>query len=338
MSTEQIASLAQNQVDNITKQTETSTTHMRQLQDAIRMADQTKSETLSLQMQHEIERLRDEKRRADDDARRYRDKAEEHTDPIASVMKYKDMVDTVGALFGGVEETALVPAGAADDGIIGRVERLMDTRFGQRAGEIAGAVLGNMLQPKPPQQPQQLQQPMAPTPIQQPQQLVQAPQQPAAPKPPQQPLQAATGPVGPLSGDINMDIESALYGAPGSHGGPPAPAPAGPPTPAHPAMAGGPPPAASPPAGESLDESLARVNAWVTEAEAMIEQNAPIEGFVEAMSRNLPPEALQGFISFPIEAVVAEVTGSLKTRGVLGSPAGIAYLTRVQQALQAQAG
>jgi len=369
METSQITALAQNQVDNITRQTETSTTHMRELQEAIRVADQTRAETAATQLQHEIERLRDEKRRAEDDARRYREKADENTDPISSVMKYKDMVDTVGSLFGG-GETAIVPAdGGGDDGVIGRIERIMDTRFGQRAGEIAGAVLGNVLsgggagaapggparpqgpmpptpvaQPLPQPMPQPVQQPTPPPPnaVSRPQTAPKTPGRAApVPPPPQTASQPSQTPSGPLDGNVDQQIETALYG----DGSPPPPAP---PTPApgtpgasaHPGMSTGDNPPPQPPAqqqqsGEDeMEAGIRQINAWVNVAEQMIEQGAPMEAFIPSMLQGLPPAALEGFVQHPIELVVAEVKQFVQTRGIIESEQGIMYLKQAQAVLR----
>ncbi len=86
-----------------------------------------------------------------------------------------------------------------------------------------------------------------------------------------------------------------------------------------------------------MEEGIKRVNAWVIQAEQMIEQNVPLEAFIPAMMQGLPQEAIEGFVNYPIEAVIGEVKGYVQTRGIIDSPQGIAYLKQVQVVLRQNA-
>ena len=85
-----------------------------------------------------------------------------------------------------------------------------------------------------------------------------------------------------------------------------------------------------------LEEGQRRLTAWVEMTEQNITNNAPAETVAQSMIEQLPPEALEGFVQYPVEAVLAEVSSYVQHSGVLTSPEGIDYLKRVQALMRAQ--
>ena len=368
MMIEQTSSNARQQMDSVTRQAETSNEHMRQMSEINAKAQEASAMTMRQNLEFQLQREQEDRRRAELDARKFRDKAEEAHDPISSLTKYKDVVDTVGSFFGtGSDEHSIIPHDEEKDtSIWGRVESLMDSRFGQRAGEIAGAIFASMLQrqqqmlqPGMPQPGPQLQQPMPPTPRQQQMPSQGMPGMSMSPQgmpqpgmtsqqiPMPQPQPGPTAGPAPTAAEVEAQIEEVLYGGPaGTQTGAPGPAlqpqpapvpqqPQGPqPTTAHPAMQGGQKlePINAP---NALDNALLRVKMWVKSIEDHIENGTPPERVVETLGNELPPEAIQGFTQFPVEVVIQEVLANgIENRGIISSEKGVAYLTEVQALLR----
>lgn len=338
MLAEQAQYNAKIQVDSATKQAESVAENMKQLMQLNQKASEAQTELMVKQSEFQLRSEQENRQRAENEANRLRRKADEAQDPITALSKYKEVVDTVGSFFNS-SETGIVPAGEEKDtSIWGRLERMMDSRFGQRAGEVAGAVLGSAMQ-RMQQGSQQRQQPPAmPTPRPQMPPPQQMPQPQQMPPPQQMPQAQAQAPPSPAAiGSVEEQIEAALGN---TRAAPPPPPQEGH---AYPGYNTPPPqaPAESPeshaypgyntPPPRETGGFKERIARWVAAVEDHIEKGSPPEAVASTLAQDLPPEQIQALAEAEIEEIVREIEAfDIPTRGVFGSEQGIAYLKQVQ--------
>lgn len=313
---------ARRQMDMLTRQSEETKAHLEQLRDMGVNAEKTRADSLADQLRFQLNFESEGRRKAEEDARRYQHKAEMQEDPVQQLTKYKSLVDTLGSFF-GAEETSIIPAGdVKDNSLWGRVERLANTRFGQRAGEVVGAVAGSTFQRLAASgqaaSPQMSRSMPAGLPPQMPQQQQQMP--------PQMPRQMPQQPMPSSGADVQAQLAEALYGSEGRPQRPTRPQPM--PQQQQPQSPVGVP-----------EEALARVKEWVNSVEEHIELNTDPAIIASKLNTDLPPFAVAGLIQNPIEGIVAEIVQFVpENRGIITSEKGIEYLKKVQEVVrQAQA-
>jgi hypothetical protein len=261
-------------------------------------SDESHFESSKKMLEWQVDRESEDRKKAERELEHARREVEKKEDLPTQLTKIKSLTDMVADFAGLGQETAIVPTG---DSTFDKIQGLLSTPAGKKAGEVAGAILGGVAQRLiPGQQPA----PMQPTPRHPHPQMAQHNPNPQAQQQPQ---------------NVEQALEQQLYQQQQAQQQVQQPQQQAQQQPTNP-------------------ESVSRIQRWVDALEGHIAAGTTPEAFAGSVQdSDLPPEAMQGLMIASAKDIVTQIAGAgIQMKGILPSDNGIAYLESIQKILRSQ--